>query len=233
MGEKIQYEEQLNEIIPAVTSSSPGRWHVASCCVSSPLSSPLFCLSSADLIKKKKILFLVCVCVSVHGGVCRAVGSSHWPSSPGGGAGGAAPGTKKQGHPWSVWSHLERPRGAKSQRQCLCPTGKWKTNSQMKNYRCHIIMLKSYVRIFLYTSLSLQTPNGSDLDCTFPYVERESVHFYGDAGRCGRCSPAHHCPGTRDGSCFIGTLGKYIILCSNCNCSVVSTPDYITIYCLL
>lgn len=38
---------------------------------------------------------------------------------------------------------------------------------------------------------------------------RESVHVYGDAGSCGWCSPAHHYPGTRDGSRFTGTRCTY------------------------
>lgn len=45
------------------------------------------------------------------------------------------------------------------------------------------------------------------------YVERASVHVHRDAGHCDRYSPAHHYPGTRDGSCHTGTLSKCITLC--------------------
>lgn len=56
----------------------------------------------------------------------------------------------------------------------------------------------------------------------FFFVERASVHVHRDAGHRCRCSPAHHYPGTRDGSRFIGTLCKYTALCVRlCRCIIM------------
>lgn len=70
-----------------------------------------------------------------------------------------------------------------------------------------------YCLIFLYLWRKSAKTIRSELDGTFLSLERKSVHVYWDAGRRGRCSPAHCRPGTRDGSCNIGTFCKYLTLC--------------------